>query len=179
MSIDKFLEIIAKPGFNHRSFYHFTDKRNLPGIRANGLLSMRELRRRESLPLAPGGNQHSLDADEMSGMDAYVHLCMMDEHPMEYLAKKDGRIVETVFLKINPAILRMEGAMMTAEVSNKSGVEARPVAEVLPTLDLKVVYNRTDWKDPAVQERLKAARKYEILIPTSVPLNMILNMPNG
>jgi hypothetical protein len=69
--------------------------------------------------------------------------------------------------------------MMTAEASNKSGVEARPVAEVLPTLDLKVVYNRTDWKDPAVQERLKAARKYEILIPTSVPLNMILNMPNG
>ena len=68
---------------------------------------------------------------------------------------------------------------MTAEVSNKSGVEALPVAAVLPKLDLKVVYTRTDWSDPAVKERLKAAKKYEILIPTSVPVNMILNLPNG
>lgn len=179
MSIDKFLSILAKPGLNHNCFYHFSDTRNLPGIREHGLLSMRELKARGLAPVAPGGNQHSFEADEMSGMDAYVHLCMLNEHPMEYLARKDGRIEKSVFLKINPEVLWADGVLMTAEVSNKSGVEARPVAEVLPEVDLKVIYTRTDWKDAAVKERLKAAKKYEILVPNRVWTQMILNMPNG
>jgi hypothetical protein len=55
------------------SFYHFTDARNLSSIRQYGILSMREIRQR-GLIVAPGGNNWSIEADQRSGMDAYVHL---------------------------------------------------------------------------------------------------------
>ena len=84
----KLKEIMARNGW---VFYHFTDTRNLPSIRAHGLLSMRELRQR-GIVVTPGGNDWSLDADQRSGMDGYVHLCFFKGHPMEWLATQDGRI---------------------------------------------------------------------------------------
>jgi hypothetical protein len=41
---------------------------------------------------AHGGNQWSLDADQASGMDEFVHLCFMTGHPMLNHAINDGRI---------------------------------------------------------------------------------------
>ena len=100
--VEKLLEILGKL---KSSFYHFTDVRNLPSIRNHGILSMRAMRQMGSLPTAPGGNAWSQDADIGSGMDGYVHLCFFDEHPMEWLAKQDGRIERSVFLEISPEIL--------------------------------------------------------------------------
>jgi hypothetical protein len=72
--------------------YHFTDSRNLRLIRElNGLWSTAKLREM-GIEFYSGGNEHSLDADQMFGMDEYVHLCFTTKHPMAYLATKDGRI---------------------------------------------------------------------------------------
>ncbi|WP_186002521.1 DarT ssDNA thymidine ADP-ribosyltransferase family protein, partial [Mycobacterium sp. KBS0706] len=84
MELQNFLtEVVAKSTQN-RCFYHFTDTRNLPSISAHGLLSMQELRARGLTVSATGGNSWSLDADSQCGMDAYVHLCFFDSHPMEW-----------------------------------------------------------------------------------------------
>ena len=50
------------------------------------------------------------------------------------------------------------------------------VAEALDGLDLEIIYDRTDWRTCANQERLRAAEKFELLIPTSIPLEYILNL---
>ena len=61
--------------------YHFTDQRNLPLIQhLGGLYAMTELKRRGIQVPAPGGNQWSRDADSMSGMDRYVHLCFRNSN---------------------------------------------------------------------------------------------------
>jgi len=36
----------------------------------------------------PGGNEQSINCDNISGMDKYVHLCFSTDHPMKYLVKK-------------------------------------------------------------------------------------------
>lgn len=174
--IDKLIEILAK---SRNSFYHFTDTRNIPLIRQTGLYSTRAQRDRQRVAIAPGGNDWSLDADRRSGMDAYVHLCFFSDHPMEWIARQQGRISETLFLKIAPEVLRIPGTQIVDTVSNRADAVPHPAEEMIRKLDLKVIYTRTDWKDPAVQDRLKAAKKCEILVPDHVPANLIMNLPNG
>ena len=55
----------------------------------DGLWSTAKLR---EMCVHAGGNQHSLDADQMFGMYQYLHLYFMIEHPMAHIAKNDGRI---------------------------------------------------------------------------------------
>jgi hypothetical protein len=109
-------------------------------------------------------------------MDGYVHLCFFSEHPMEWLARQDGRIVSSRFLRISPDVLNIPGVLITDGVANKATVQPRPAEEMIAKLDLKVIYTRTDWKDPVIQERLKAARLCEILVPRGVAVSLIRNI---
>ena len=156
------------------SFYHFTDTRNLPSIQRHGLLSMNALRERGHV-VSPGGNDWSLQADQRSGMDRYVHLCFFKEHPMEFVAQREGRIVASRFLKVLPTVIEIPGAMITDRVANRADAWPQPAEEMIGKLDLEVIYTRTDWKDRKIQERLKAARLCEILIPEAIPLEFIRN----
>ena len=160
--------------------YHFTDRRNLPSIRENGgLYPMTKLRKKNIKVVAPGGNEWSQDADGMKGVDAYVHLCFRNNHPMEYLARKEGRIGDTIFLQIHPDVLNWNGVLFTDDVANKSGVETHTIEEAREIIDFDVLYTRTNWSDPKIQARLQQAEKYEILVPKKIPLEMIRNLPNG
>jgi len=162
------------------SFFHFTDRRNAASIRAlGGLYSLAALREMGIEIPASGGNDWSHDADAMKGLDRYVHLCFRPNHPMEFIARQDGRIVDTVYLQIHPDILSVSDVMFTADISNKSGVEAIPLIEALDIIDFRVLYTRTDWTDPDVQQRLRLAEKYELLVPNHVPIKLIRNLPNG
>ncbi len=153
--------------------FHFTDVRNADGIRRDGLLSLRELRRRGIAIPAPGGNQWSHDADTRLDLDRFVHLCLFDQHPMEFTARQDGRIERSVFIRIDPAVLNLPGVLFCDEVSNKAGAVVRPLGEIDDYLDPQLVYGYTDWKDAGIQERLKAARKFEILVPDHVPVRLL------
>jgi hypothetical protein len=176
MSLDDYLRLLSAT--NHKCLYHFTDRRNLPSISNVGLLSMRQMRERGLVPAVTGGNEWSLTADVGCGMDAYVHLCLLAEHPMEWRAREDNRIRDSIFLRINPEIMRRAGVMITNQVSNKSGVVPQTPDEILGNLDLEVIYGRTDWKLPEIRERRNSAKLYEILIPDEIPIDMILNI-NG
>lgn len=160
--------------------YHFTDRRNLASIREHGgLYPMTKLKKRNIKVPAPGGNEWSQDADGMKGVDAYVHLCFRNTHPMEYLARQEGRIGDTIFLQIHPDVLTWDGVLFTADVANKSGVETHTIDAARKIIDFEVLYTRTNWSDPKIQARLQQAEKYEILVPKKIPLDMIRNLPNG
>ena len=177
MSIDEFLRYMQASPL-HRTFYHFTDTRNLPLIQEHGILSRKRMERAKIDIPAPGGNNWSMEADARAGMDEYVHLCFKTDNAMEYVARRDGRIKEVIYLQIRPDVIKLPGAQITTDVANKAGVVPGPVLEMLSTLDHQVLYRRTDWHDETIKERLKAADKCEILIPNHVPLPYILNV-NG
>jgi hypothetical protein len=136
--------------------YHFTDTRNLPLIRElGGLYSLSQLRAlRVDIP-APGGNEWSHDADCMKGLDEYVHLCFRRNHPMEYVARQEGRIAESIFLQIDRGVLDIEGVRFTPDVSNKAGVESCSLEEACAIIDFDVLYTRAEWREPEVQQRLQ------------------------
>jgi hypothetical protein len=160
--------------------YHFTDRRNLDLIRElGGLYPLAELRRKGISVPAPGGNEWSWDADEFKGFDEYVHLCFRATHPMEFRARAEGRIGDSIFLMVHADVLLGDGVLFTPDVANKSGVQAYPIQQAAEMIDYEVLYTRTDWRNAAIKQRLQQAEKCEVLVPRSIPLEMIRNFPHG
>lgn len=171
---------VIDPLIQITTLYHFTDRRNLSKIRElKGLYSLAKLKEMQVVIPNPGGNEWSHEADQSKGMDQYIHLCLKPNHPMEYVARNEKRIGETIFLQIHPDVLKFEGVKFTADVSNKSGVPILTIEEAKKIIDFEVLFTRTDWKDSVIQYRLQQAEKSEILIPNHIPLEFIRNIPNG
>lgn len=160
--------------------WHFTDQSNLQSIIDHGgLLSLSETRRRGIRIPAAGGNQWSHDADGYKGVDEYVHLSFLDDHPMLFRAKEAERITNAVWLKISLDVLDIQGVRYTADVSNKAGIPLLTADQAREQLDLEVMFTRTDWKDPEIRERRKLALKSEVLIPNFIPIELILGKKHG
>lgn len=160
-----------------RTLYHFTDRRNLTSIRElGGLYSWAKLQEMDVEVEVPGGNDLSHRLDVHKGLDTYVHLCFRDHHPMEYFARQEGRISDSIFLQIDPRVLDVEGVLFTNDVSNKSGVELYSLEEAVDIIDFDVLYTPPDWSDPEFKDRLRRAEKYEILVPDVVPIDLIRNL---
>jgi hypothetical protein len=172
MEIEQFKKILAK-GHIYQFLYHFTDSTNLPSIAKHGIVSKREAERLGIKIAAQGGNEWSRDADALKGLTDYVNLCFTQSHPMCHLANIEGRIPNPVYLPIHPDVLQIGGVKITLGVANKSGIELLSVQTGLAQLDTQVLYTRTDWSDPDIQQRLRRAEKCEILVPKAIPLRLI------
>lgn len=168
-------EIVGWYLANKLSFYHFTDTRNLDNIRKNGLMS-KHLLDQEGTVAVCGGNEWSLQADNTCGMDKYVHLSFSPNHPLEYLARRDNRIEKSRFIRVAPEVLLVDGVKVCDRVANKAGTVPGAPLEMLRTLDLEVLYLRKDWNDPAIKERLKVARLYEVIVPHRIPVQYLSNL---
>ena len=170
--------ILAKYKFD--GIWHFTDRSNLELIKEHhGLLSLGEAERRGTKIPVPGGNEWSHDADRLKGVHEYVHLAFVDDHPMLFRAKQEGRIPDPIWLKIKSSILLDESVRFCSDVSNKSGVPILTAEEAKEEIDFEVLFTYMDWRDPQIQARRQAAVKSEILIPKFVPIGQILDFKNG
>lgn len=160
--------------------WHFTDRSNLDLIKMHkGLLSTAQVDQKDVSVPKPGGNQWSHDADRHKGVHEYVHLAFLDDHPMLFVAKNDGRIEDPIWLKIDASVLLDPNVRFTCDVSNKAGVDMLTPAEAIDAIDFEVLFTYMDWKDPEIQSRRRAALKSEILIPGLVPIEKILGYKNG
>lgn len=160
--------------------WHFTDRSNLDLIKEHhGLLSLGELEKRGIEIPIPGGNEWSHDADQLKGVHEYVHLAFVDDHPMLYRAKQEGRIPNPIWLKIQSSILLEDGVRFCSEVSNKSGAAILTPEEAKERIDFDALFTYMDWRDPEIQARRQAALKSEILVPGFVPIEKILGYKNG
>lgn len=165
--------IAASP--QHKYLYHFTDESNFPSIANLGLLSKEQLRARGLWPLkAAGGNELSWHLDVQRGIDPYVSLCMTQNHGMKFVAHQAGRLPNPRYLLIKPDVLRIPGVRVAFGIANANDVQILPLDEAVDRLDLEVLYSRTNWGDPEVNARLRAAEKFEVLIPSAVPRDLIV-----
>ena len=173
------MELILKE-FGIEYVWHFTDLSNLDSInQTEGLLSLSELTQRGLLIPKPGGNDWSHTADRMKGVDRYIHLAFVKNHPMQYIAKQDGRHPDPIWIKIKSDILLEKTTRFCSDVSNKSGVRILDSEEAKEQIDFEVLFKTLDWNDTEIFERRKAAEKSEILVPSFIPLNMIEGCYHG
>lgn len=172
MTIDELIGIIEKSQ-QHRFVYHFSDEANFNSIGGKGLVSKETMRAENWWPDAPGGNELSWSLDTHRGIDPYVSLCFTTNHSMKFIAERDGRLKSARYLAVSPKVLKIPGTKIAFGIANANDVEILPIEEALESLDIEVLYTRTNWSDPAVQDRLRAAERLEILIPNAVPRDLI------
>lgn len=175
MTLDEFIIIIEKSQ-QHRYLYHFSDEVNFNSIAEKGLISKATMRAENWWPDAPGGNTLSWSLDSNRGIDPYVSLCFTTNHSMKFIAERDGRIKNARYLAISPKVLKIPETKIAFGIANANDVEILPIEEALDKLDVEVIYTRTNWSDPAIQQRLAAAEKFEVLIPNIVPRDLILGI---
>ena len=160
--------------------YHFTDRRNLDSIRQlGGLIPLAELEGRSVAIPAPGSDEGSRAVDRHRNLHQYVHLCFKSNHPMEHVARQQGRIGDTIFLQIHASVVQWDGVLFVPGMANTNNITMHPMDQARTMIDYEVLYTRTNWSDPQVQLRLQTAEKYEILVPRAIPLELIRNLPNG
>lgn len=158
--------------YNVNCLWHFTDKRNIASIKQYGLLSWGELQRRGLVSAVPGGNQWSHDADAYSGLENYVHLSFNQGNPMLYIAMRDKRIVDPVWLNIDLSVIDAN-TRYTNDVANKANVQRLDNDSAVKEIDFKALFKYLDFKIDGNAERKKAAAKSEILVPTMIDANKI------
>jgi hypothetical protein len=92
MDLDHFLKETVGKSTQQQCFYHFTDRKNLPLIRAHGLIATSGLRSDNLFDsVKTGGDALSLQSDAAKGTDKYVCLCFRSNHPMAHAAMNDER----------------------------------------------------------------------------------------
>ena len=168
--------------YNIDGIWHFTDRLNLKSIEEHGgLLPLKMLNDKGINIPVPGGNQWSQDADKHKGVDKYVHLCFLCNHPMQFTAVQEGRIKDPIWLKVDVSVMLAPEVKFTSEVSNKSGAQLFNHSEAVNEIDFKILLPPfVDWRGrPDIHEKRNAAEKSEILIPEIVPIGKILECKNG
>lgn len=160
--------------FRSQSLWHFTDSRNLPSIRsAGGILSLSLVKERAVGTVHHGGNHLSHELDEALGLDKYVHACFTNDHPLEAVARRDGRIQNTRWLKINLNVLDIPGVRFTSVVANRAGAQLLTEDDAIGAIDFEGIFNFMDFQIPGNRERKNSAKKAEILIPHFVPFSSL------
>jgi len=161
--------------YNIQYFYHFTDKSNLESIQKNGLFSLANIQE-QNLNVVFGGNDWSHQADFKTGLNKYVRLAFNMNHPMEYRARQDNRIKNTIWLKIDTKIIFQEGVKFSNEVSIKSGTKIYDISDIQKDLDSETLFVPPfDWSS----QKYKDANKSELLIPHHIPTSFIKGYING
>lgn len=128
-------------------------------MKHRGLFSLQEIRERKIPVSVFGGNEWSHETDKIKGVDRFVHLCFINDHPMLFKARNECRIVNPVWLALNSEVIFLEDAKFTTDISNKSGVNILTSEEAAEEIDFEVLFTRTNWSQP------KSNLTYENNIP--------------
>jgi len=173
MSIQETLE-----NFGITSIYHFTDEANLKTIEKYGLQSLKNILT-QSIPVKHFGAEelsHSLDIRR--GLDEYVHLSFITDHPMYHVAKSRGNIINPIWIEINASILYDDSTYFCDKVANQNGSNIFKIDDLLNNIDFEILLNNRHLSSDEWQKR-KNVRKAEIMALNSISLDSIKGISYG
>ena len=155
---------------NVQKLYHFTSRENIESIKKNGgLYSWAECVRRGIIVPKPGGSEDSHRIDRRKGLDEYVHLSFVKDHPMAYVAMGD-RISYPYILEIDVEVAWWEGTLYSDR--NAASSEARIGSGLgnLRSIDFEVL---GAWKMFDLTEAQRPYYQAEVLVRDFIPMENI------
>lgn len=165
--------------YGKTSVWHFTDKSNLASIEKYGLLSLDILTKEDIYVSCYGADELSHNLDRKLGLDKFVHLSLINEHPMQYVKTRDGDIPNPVWLEIDASVLFENHCIFSNCVANSNNAKLFEINHLDYVIDLEVLWGNTNWLDPEIRERRKLAKKAELMVANKIDINKILGVYNG
>ena len=158
--------------------YHFTDRDNLESIIKNGgLYSWMDCDRKGIKINKPGGSSASRQLDSSRNLEDYVRVSFTTQHPMMYVAMKDGRISNPVILEIDPEVIYWDDSLY----ANLNAARYTIKPNIGPTIsDFKQIHFQSvkAYKHFDLPEEEQPYFQAEILVKNFIPLGYIKNIGN-
>jgi hypothetical protein len=153
--------------------YHFTDRANLRSIRTNGGLYSWHYCQQNNIPIPkPGGSSTSWGLDQRKGLQNFVRVSFVKDHPMLYVAQQDGRITSPVILEINIELIYKSTTRYATQNAAKNGVTTESTFEKFNSIQFPLLRRR--YFDLSAEE--KPFYQAEILVLEKIPLEYITNI---
>lgn len=173
MSIRRTLE-----NYGITSVYHFTDAANLTTIEKYGLQSLKNILSKNIEVKYFGAEELSHELDQRKGLDKYVHLSFIKDHPMYHVAKNRGSLRKPIWIELDASILYEDTTLFCDSVANQSNASIFKLDKVLKYVDFELLtldgyLNSETWR------RRKEVRKAEIMALHSIRLDKIKGITYG
>ena len=172
----EFKAILDQQGI--KKLYHFTDRDNLESIIKNGgLYSWMDCERKGIKIAKPGGGSMSRQLDSGRNLEDYVRVSFTTQHPMMYVAMREGRISNPVLLEIDPEIIYWKGTCY----SNMNATIHRIKPNIGDSLsDFKQIHFQSVkvYKHFDLPEEEQPYFQAEVLVKNFIPLEYIKNIGN-
>jgi len=157
--------------FNITSIWHFTDESNLASIKKHGLLSLALLEKNTIDVSCYGANEDSHIRDRAKGLDKYVHLSIIKDHPMQYIKKRDREIPNPIWLEIDVSVLFENKSGCCKEIANAGGAKCYHIDKLAEVIDLKILLNKPHWSNPI--------RKAQLIVANQIDYSKIKGVTRG
>ncbi len=155
--------------------YHFTDRRNLKSIvEHGGLVSWGDACDRDMSIAAPGGSDTSHSLDRRMGLEYYVRLSFIPDHPMMHVAMNDGRIDDPVILEIDPQVAYLGGSKFSDRNAARASAGVKVGDSLSDLRNLRFNLFNKSYFDLDSDE--KPYYQAEVLVFHEVPLCYIRNI---
>lgn len=167
-----FKQILDNNGIQY--LYHFTDKRNIPSIKRHGGLFSWQYCDTHGIKIpSPGGIGFGRNLDQRYGLEDYVRLSFCKEHPMKYIAMKDGRIQNPVVLLIDVEVIYLNETLFSDMNATKTGHNTGGTIDDLNKVRFDIVKLPNHFN---LEEPEKSFYQAEVMVKTFVPLKYIINL---
>ena len=157
--------------------YHFTDRENLESIiKHGGLYSWADCEEKGIKIPKPGGGDLSRSLDMRDGLQHYVRLAYVEDHPMKFEAMKDGRISNPVVLEIDLEPALWKDTLYADRNMTKNGANVGDTLDDLKAVHFGLFTRMQRYFD--MSDEAKMYYKAEVLVKNFIPLKYITNISN-
>lgn len=163
-----------------KSVYHFTDKANLPTIQKYGIQSLKNIFNLNipgnftNIPVKHfGAEELSHRLDSKRGLDKYVHLSFVQDHPMYHVAKARGNIIDPIWIELDISVLLEQKTLFCDKVANQTNSNLFDANGVMKFINFDSLVYAKDFNTR------KEARKAEILVHDFIGADKIKGIYNG
>lgn len=160
--------------------YHFTDRANISSIKKNqGLYSWYFCDNNSIQILKPGGSPQSRQNDTTNGKKDFVRLAFNKEHPMLYIAQKEHRVTDPIWLEVDTEVVLWE----STEFADKNAAAFRSYCpnigkdlQYLKNIRFDILKKAKIFKHYNLAEEEKPFNQAEVLVKTWIPIKYITNI---
>ena len=159
-----------------KKLYHFTDRDNLESIIKNGgLYSWADCDEKGISISKPGGGNLSRSLDARDGLQHYVRVSFVKDHPMMFVAMNEQRISNPVVLEIDPEVIWWQDSLYCNKNVTRNDASYGGGVEHLKQIHFNTVL-RNKYFD--LDEEEKPFYNAEVMVKNFIPLQYITNIGN-
>ena len=159
-----------------KKLYHFTDRDNLQSIINNGgLYSWADCEEKGITIAKPGGSDGSRQLDARDGLQHYVRVSFVTQHPMMYVAMNEGRISNPVLLEIDPQVIYWKDSKYADRNATKNGAHVGGDIDDFKAIHFSAIKARKHFDLDDDEQKFYQA---EVLVKNFIPLEYIRNIGN-